>query len=200
MRWLAPRPFFTRPQHGYWFQKKVPKNKNQGPKKRDTNEKIREVLHEQSCAVELSCDEVQRKKCILFGTQQLGLDPWFEESLKIRTFGLGSRHFLLEMWPWKSLKVFLCHDGFHMDPIVDNRTGEVEIPTIVQFATRISDIHARSFFVVLFRIGGANRMGVRAASQLKCDVCVEHGPPQCHLPGNSAGTWAEFDPRRRCWC
>ena len=134
------------------ISKKMPKNKNQGPKKRETNENIREVLHEQSCAVELSCDEVQRKKCILFGTQQLGLDPWFEESRKIRSFGNSSRHFLAKDVAMESLKVFGYHDGFQMDPIVDNRTGEVEIPTIFLFVTRISDIHARSFFVVLFEL------------------------------------------------
>ena len=42
------------------------------------------------------------------------------------------------------------------------------------------------------RIGGANKIVIRAASQLECDVCAENKPPKSHLPAKLADTYTEF--------
>ena len=41
------------------------------------------------------------------------------------------------------------------------------------------------------RIGGANRIALRAASKLKCDV--ENRPPKSHLPAKLADTYTELN-------
>ena len=43
------------------------------------------------------------------------------------------------------------------------------------------------------RIGGANVIAIRAASELKCDVCSENKPPKSHLPAKLANTYTEFN-------
>ena len=43
------------------------------------------------------------------------------------------------------------------------------------------------------RIGGANKIAIRAASELKCDVCAETKPPKSHLPSKLADTYTEFN-------
>ena len=43
------------------------------------------------------------------------------------------------------------------------------------------------------RIGGANRIALRAASELNCDVCSENKPPKSHLPSKLVDTYNEFN-------
>ena len=43
------------------------------------------------------------------------------------------------------------------------------------------------------RIGGASRVAIRAASELKCDVCSENKPPKSQLPAKLADTYTEFN-------
>ena len=43
------------------------------------------------------------------------------------------------------------------------------------------------------RIGGANKVAIRAATELKCDVCSESKPPKSHLPAKLADTYTEFN-------
>ena len=43
------------------------------------------------------------------------------------------------------------------------------------------------------RIGGANKVAHRAASELGCDVCSENTPPKSHLPAKLADTYTEFN-------
>ena len=43
------------------------------------------------------------------------------------------------------------------------------------------------------RIGGANRIAIRAASQLKCDACSENKTLKSHLPAKLADTYTEFN-------
>ena len=42
------------------------------------------------------------------------------------------------------------------------------------------------------RIGGANKIALRAASELTCDVGSENKPPKSHLPAKLAETHSEF--------
>ena len=43
------------------------------------------------------------------------------------------------------------------------------------------------------RIGGANKVTIRAATELKCDVCSESKPPKGHLNAKLADTYTEFN-------
>ena len=43
------------------------------------------------------------------------------------------------------------------------------------------------------RIGGANETAIRAANELKCDVCAENKPLKSHLPSKLADTYTEFN-------
>ena len=50
------------------------------------------------------------------------------------------------------------------------------------------ELHCRAL-----RIGGANEIAIRAANELKCDVCAENKPPKSHLPSKLAETYTEFN-------
>ena len=43
------------------------------------------------------------------------------------------------------------------------------------------------------RNGGASKVAIRAATELKCDVCSESKPPKSHLPAKLADTYTEFN-------
>ena len=52
---------------------------------------------------------------------------------------------------------------------------------------------SKELLVRALRIGGANGVALRAASELKCDVCMENRPPKSHLPAILAVTYTEFN-------
>ena len=43
------------------------------------------------------------------------------------------------------------------------------------------------------RSGGANKIAIRAASELKCDVCSGNKPPKSHLPAKLADIYTEIN-------
>ena len=43
------------------------------------------------------------------------------------------------------------------------------------------------------RIGGANKIAIRAANELMCDVCSENKPPTKHLPAKVADSHTKFN-------
>ena len=87
--------------------------------------------------------------------------------------------------------------GFLEEPHVEEVRVPKEIPNAVKLA--IMRIHknlghlSKELLCRALRIGGANEIAIRAANELKCDVCVEKKPPKSHLPSKLADTYTEFN-------
>ena len=81
---------------------------------------------------------------------------------------------------------FILDDEFHEETQHEESKVPEEVPKAVRLA--IMRIHrnlghpSKELFCRALRIGGANRIALRAASDLKCDVCMENGHPKSHLP------------------
>ena len=88
-------------------------------------------------------------------------------------------------------------DEFHEEPQHEEAKVPEEIPNCVRLA--VMRIHknlgrpSKELLCRALRIGGANKVAIRAATGLKCDVCSESKPPKSHLPANLAGTHTEFN-------
>ena len=83
-------------------------------------------------------------------------------------------------------------DEFAEEPHVEEAEVPAEIPNAATFA--IMRIHknlghpSKELHCRALRIGGTNKIAIRAASELKSDVCVENKPPKSHLPAKLADT------------
>ena len=88
-------------------------------------------------------------------------------------------------------------DEFHEEPHLEEAKVPEEIPNAVRLA--IMRVHknlehpSKELLCRALRIGGANRIAIRAASQLKCDACSENKPPKSHLPAKMADKYTEFN-------
>ena len=84
-------------------------------------------------------------------------------------------------------------DEFHEEPQLEEAKVPGEIPNAVRLA--IMRIHknlghpSKELCCRALRIGGANRIALRAASEIKCDVCSENKPPKSYLPSKLADTY-----------
>ena len=74
-------------------------------------------------------------------------------------------------------------DEFHEEPHLEEAKVPEEIPNCVRLAVmRIHKILGRPSKELLcraLRIGGANKVAIRAASELKCDVCWRTQTNKC---------------------
>ena len=83
------------------------------------------------------------------------------------------------------------------EPHLEEAKVPEEIPNEVRLA--IMRVHknlehpSKELLCRALRNGGANRIAIRAASQLKCDACSENKPPKSHLPAKLADTYTEFN-------
>ena len=102
-----------------------------------------------------------------------------------------------KMWKWILQGTAIPDDEFHEEPHLEEAKVPEEIPNVVRLA--IMRIHknlehpSKELLCRALRIGGANRIAIRAASQLKCDACSENKPPKSHLPAKLADTYTEFN-------
>ena len=77
-------------------------------------------------------------------------------------------------------------DEFPEEPHVEEAKVPEEIPNAVRLG--IMHIHenrghsSKELLCRALRIGGANKIALRAASELMCEVCAENKPPKSHLP------------------
>ena len=86
-------------------------------------------------------------------------------------------------------------DEFPKEPLVEEATIPEEIPTAVRLAVmRIHKNLGHSSKELLCRTyGGANKIAIRAACELKCDFCSENRLPKSHLLAKLADTYTEFN-------
>ena len=90
------------------------------------------------------------------------------------------------MWKWTLTGADIPDDEFPEVPHVEEARVSKEIPTAVRLA--IMRIHknlghpSKELLCRALRIGGANKIAIRAASDLKCDVCAVNKPSTSHLP------------------
>ena len=76
-------------------------------------------------------------------------------------------------------------DEFHEEPQLEESQVSEEVPNAVRLA--VMRIHKnlghpnKELLCRALRIGAANKIALRAASELKCDVCSENKPPKSHL-------------------
>ena len=108
----------------------------------------------------------------------------------------------LEAYPTEDVEMDLAgtaipDDEFHEEPHLEEAKVPGEIPNAVSLA--IMRIHKnlghprKELLCRALRIGGANKIAIRAASEIKCDVCSENKPPKSHLPAKLADTYTEFN-------
>ena len=87
-------------------------------------------------------------------------------------------------------------DEFHEEPKLEESKVPEEVPNAVRLA--VTRIHKnlghpnKELLCRASRIGGANKIPLTAASELKCDVCSENKPSKSHLPAKLADTYTEF--------
>ena len=89
-------------------------------------------------------------------------------------------------------------DEFHEEPHLEEAKVPEEVPSSVRLA--VMRIHknlghhpSKELLCRALRIGGANKVAIRAATELKGDVCSESKPPKSHLPAKLADTYTEFN-------
>ena len=88
-------------------------------------------------------------------------------------------------------------DEFHEELHLEEAKVPEEIPKGVRLA--VMRIHtnlghpSKELLCRALRIGGANKVAIRAATELKCDVCSESKPAKSHLPAKLADTYTEFN-------
>ena len=97
----------------------------------------------------------------------------------------------LEAYPVENVEMDLAvmvipDDEFHEEPHHEEAKVPEEIPKAVRLA--IMRIHknlghpSKELLCHALRIGGADKIAIRVASELKCDACSENKPPKSHLP------------------
>ena len=105
----------------------------------------------------------------------------------------GMKPILPKMWQWtRKVQTY---------PKTSSQVEEAKIPKEIPSAVRLAimRVHknlghpSRELFCRALRIGGAKKIAIRAASELKCDVCSENKPPKSHLPAKLADTYTEFN-------
>ena len=88
-------------------------------------------------------------------------------------------------------------DEFHEEPHLEEAKVPEEIPNAVRLAVmRIHnnlEHHSKELLCRALRIGGANKVAIRAATELKCDVCSESKPPKSDSPAKLADMYTEFN-------
>ena len=88
-------------------------------------------------------------------------------------------------------------DDFHEEPQLEEPRVLKEVPNAVRLAVmRIQKNLGHTSKELLcraLRIGRANKIALRAASELKCDACLETKPPKSHLPAKLADAYTEFN-------
>ena len=91
----------------------------------------------------------------------------------------------------------ILDDEFHEEPHLEEAKVPEEIPDAVRLAViRINKNLGHPSEELLcraLRIGGANEIAIRAASEIKCDVCSENKPPKSYVPAKLADTYTEFN-------
>ena len=87
------------------------------------------------------------------------------------------------------------NDEFSEEPHVEEAKVPEEIPNAVRLA--IMRHTSKELLCRALRFGGANKIAIRAASELMCDVCSENKPPKSHLPAKLADTYTELQSRCR---
>ena len=108
----------------------------------------------------------------------------------------------LEAYPAKDVEMDLTgtdipDDEFPEEPHVEEAKVPEEVPNAVRLA--IIRIHknlghlSKELLCRVLRIGGANKIVIRTASELKCDVSAENKPPKSHVPSKLADTYTEFN-------
>ena len=107
-----------------------------------------------------------------------------------------------EAYPAQDVEIYLTgadipDDEFPQEPHVKDVRVPKEIPNAVKLA--IMRIHknrrhpSKELLCRALRNGGANEIAIRAANELKCDVCAENKPPKSHLLLKLADTYTEFN-------
>ena len=102
-----------------------------------------------------------------------------------------------KMWKMDLARTATLGDEFHEEPHLEEVKVPEEIPNAVRLA--IMRIHknlehtSKELLRRALRNGGANRIAIRAVSQLNCDACSENKPPKSHLPSKLADTYTEFN-------
>ena len=97
-----------------------------------------------------------------------------------------------KMWTW-----ILQEGSYPMMSSTRNLDVKSRIPNAVRLA--VMRIHknlghpSNELLCRALRIDGANRIAIRAVSELKCDVCWEKKPPNSQLLAKLADTYAEFN-------
>ena len=90
-------------------------------------------------------------------------------------------------------------DDFHEEPQLEEPRVLKEVPNAVRLAVmRIQknlghpskELLCRAVLCGSVR---ANKIALRAAGELKCDVCIENKLPKSHLPAKLAGAYNEFN-------
>ena len=88
-------------------------------------------------------------------------------------------------------------DEFHERTQLEEAQVPAEVPCAVRLAVlRIhkNRVHpSKELLCRALRVGGANKIAIRAASEVKCDVCSENKTPKSHLPAKLADSYTEFN-------
>ena len=88
-------------------------------------------------------------------------------------------------------------DRFHEEPQLEESKILEEVPNAVRLAVMriLKNLWhpSKDLLCRALRIGGANKISLRAASELKCDVCLENKPPKSHLLAKLADSYTEFN-------
>ena len=88
-------------------------------------------------------------------------------------------------------------DEFHDEPHLKEAKLPEEVPNAVRQAImRVQNVlghRSKELLCRALRIGGANKVAIRAATELECDVCSESKPPKTHLRAKMADTYTEFN-------
>ena len=107
----------------------------------------------------------------------------------------------LEAYPAEDVEMDLTgtaipDDEFHEEPHLEEAQIPEEVPNAVRLA--IMRVHknlghpSKELLCRALRSGGANKMAIKAASELKYAVCSENKPPKSHLPAKLAETFTDI--------
>ena len=88
-------------------------------------------------------------------------------------------------------------DEFHEEPHLE----EAKVPEEMPNAVRLAVIRVyknlghpnKELWCRALRIGGTNKIALRAASEMKSDVCSESNSSKSHMPAKLADTYTEFN-------
>ena len=108
----------------------------------------------------------------------------------------------LEAYPAEDVEIDFAgtaipDDEFDEELHLEEAQDPEEVPNAVRSA--IMRVHknlghpSKELFCHALRLGGANKIAIKAASELKCAVCSENKPPKSHLPAKLADTYTEFN-------